>query len=52
MSTIIGLSGSLRRASYSDAGKIFDAQGRLTDAGLRERVHVYAERFAAFVAGA
>jgi NAD(P)H-dependent FMN reductase len=36
----------------SGAGKIFDAQGRLTDADLRERVRVYVEQFAAFVAGA
>jgi len=34
----------------SGAGKIFDAQGRLTDNELRERVRVYVEQFAAFVA--
>lgn len=34
----------------SGAGKIFDAQGRLTDNELRERVRAYVEKFAAFVA--
>jgi chromate reductase, NAD(P)H dehydrogenase (quinone) len=34
----------------SGAGKIFDAQGRLTDNDLRERVRAYVEQFAAFVA--
>jgi NAD(P)H-dependent FMN reductase len=33
----------------SGAGKIFDAQGRLTDNELRERVRAYIEQFAAFV---
>ena len=34
----------------SGAAKIFDAEGRLTDAALRERLHVYMEQFTAFVA--
>jgi len=34
----------------SGAGKIFDAQGRLTDNELRERLRVYIEQFAVFVA--
>jgi hypothetical protein len=33
----------------SGAGNIFDAQGRLTDNELRERVRAYIEQFAAFV---
>lgn len=32
------------------AGKIFDEQGYLTDNELRERLRVYVEQFAAFVA--
>ena len=36
----------------SGAAKVFDAEGRLTDAALRERLRVYMEQFAAFVAGA
>jgi chromate reductase, NAD(P)H dehydrogenase (quinone) len=34
----------------SGAAKIFDAEGRLTDKDLRERLRVYMEQFAAFVA--
>ncbi len=34
----------------SGATKVFDAEGRLTDAALRERLRVYMEQFAAFVA--
>jgi NAD(P)H-dependent FMN reductase len=34
----------------SGAAKVFDAEGRLTDAALRERLRVYMEQFAAFVA--
>ena len=34
----------------SGASKIFDAQGRLTDNELRERVRAYVEQFAEFVA--
>ena len=34
----------------SGAGKIFDAQGHLTDNELRERLRVYVEQFASFVA--
>jgi NAD(P)H-dependent FMN reductase len=33
----------------SGAGKLFDAQGRLTDNEMRERLRVYVEQFAAFV---
>ena len=36
----------------SGAAKVFDAEGRLTDAALRERLRVYMEQFAAFVASA
>jgi NAD(P)H-dependent FMN reductase len=36
----------------SGAAKVFDAEGRLIDAVLRERLRVYMEQFAAFVAGA
>lgn len=36
----------------SGAAKVFDAEGRLTDAALRERLRVYMEQFATFVAGA
>lgn len=36
----------------SGAAKVFDAEGRLTDAALRERLRVYMEQFAAFVADA
>jgi chromate reductase, NAD(P)H dehydrogenase (quinone) len=34
----------------SGAGKVFDAEGRLTDKDLRERLRVYMGQFAAFVA--
>jgi len=34
----------------SGAGKIFDGQGQLTDAELRERLRVYVEAFVAFAA--
>ena len=34
----------------SGAGKLFDADGRLTDNDLRERLRTYVEAFAAFVA--
>jgi chromate reductase, NAD(P)H dehydrogenase (quinone) len=34
----------------SGAAKIFDAEGQLTDKDLRERLRVYMEQFAAFVA--
>lgn len=34
----------------SGAAKVFDAEGQLTDAALRERLRVYMEQFAAFVA--
>ena len=36
----------------SGAAKVFDAEGQLTDAALRERLRVYMEQFAAFVASA
>ncbi len=36
----------------SGAAKVFDAEGRLTDAALRERLRVYMEQFATFVASA
>ncbi len=36
----------------SGAAKVFDAEGRLTDKDLRERLRVYVEQFAAFVANA
>jgi chromate reductase len=36
----------------SGAAKVFDPQGQLTDQDLRERLRVYMEQFAAFVAGA
>ena len=34
------------------AAKVFDAEGRLTDAALRERLRVYIEQFTAFVSAA
>lgn len=36
----------------SGAAKVFDAEGRLTDKDLRERLRVYMEQFAAFVVAA
>ena len=34
----------------SGAAKVLDAEGRLTDKDLRERLRIYMEQFAAFVA--
>jgi hypothetical protein len=62
MASIIGLSGSLRRASFnamllraasqlmvSNAERVFDSEGQMIDGTTRTRLEAFMNGFAAFV---